>query len=103
MAVMARRARRAPRPLAPQLERLEFRELLSSDAFSGTTSNLPDPARSLLVGFKAGTSTMAAQAALRAVKGSIALDFPGGPSVVEFPSSGAMTAALGRLKANRLV
>jgi thermitase len=103
MAGKARRACRAYRPFALRLERLEIRALLSSTSLTGSGVSPPDPARSLLVRFDAGTSTVAMQAALKAARGTIVQSIPSGPNVVEFSSVAARSAALGRLRANPVV
>jgi subtilisin family serine protease len=73
---MARKAIRAR--IAPWLERLEERSLLSS-GFGGTSSNL------VLVGFANNTVDRSAVLALRAVRGQVVESYPGGPSVVQLP------------------
>src|SRR5690349_7501317 len=102
MAGKFRRARAAQRSIAPRLESLETRALLSGDLLSGSslTSISGAPAPSLLVRFQANASAAATQGALSEVGGRIVESFPDGPSVVELPTNADPTAALGLLQGN---
>jgi subtilisin family serine protease len=92
MSGRARRARRAHRWLALRFERLETRALLSRSA--------PDPATSLIVGFKPGVPAAVAAAVLGAAGGSITESFPDGSDVVALDSGVTSSIAIGILRAD---
>lgn len=94
------RLRRRP-SLAPRLESLEVRTLLSV-AGSQTSSTPwmisdPDPSRSLLIGFRDGTSSKVENAILASFKAEVVATYPNGPTLVLAPSVQARDAALANL------
>jgi thermitase len=94
---MGRKARYAA--IAPRLERLELRALLSVAA----PSIAPDPAVRLMVGFAPGIVEATAQAALRSVGARQVESFPDGSIVVVLNSAANATTALKQLEANPAV
>ena len=87
---MARTARRGPSAL--RLEVLEPRTLLSGNLGGVTSTELPDPAASLLVGFAPGTPASAVEADLGAAGAHLIESFPDGTSWVA-PDPGVSLAS----------
>ena len=87
---MPRKPRRAP--VAPRLETLEGRLMLSGDAAS-----------SLFVKFRAGISSGTQAALVGSIGGSVVETFPNGSSLVQVASPAARASALKKLAINRLV
>ena len=95
---MIRMARRVS--IAPRLERLEARELLSASSDSWLIRD-PNPAAGLLVRFRAGIAPATQQAILTQSKTQLLVTYPDGTSLVEAASAAARPAAINRLNAFR--
>lgn len=89
-------SRRAPRVrLAPRMESLERRCLLSTAGGPDPWQvRDPDPASSLLVGFRAGVTARTEAAVLRSVNAQVVATYPDGPVLVSTPSPSARDAAM---------
>ena len=90
--MMARSARRIR--IAPRLEALERRELLSGDAWLARDAN---PATSVLIGFRDGTSAKVEAAVIRSIHGQVVATYPNGSVLVATPSPSQRALALAGL------
>ncbi len=90
---MSRKAR--PHRLAPRVESLESRALLSVSGL--------DPDSTLFVRFRAGTSTATENSVLKSIQGQVVESYANGASLVQVASSAKRGAALKALSANRKV
>ena len=90
--MMARSARRVR--IAPRLEALERRALLSGDAWLARDA---DPATSVLIGFRDGASAKVEAAVIRSIHGQVVATYPNGSVLVATPSPSQRDLALAEL------